>query len=234
MQTLVIVLFILTILSFAIQLQLFKNRWLMWGWLVIVALFTYSIHYWTIEQSYTKFRAALTDSSLMTDFAVLQVVEALAGILLSIFLIRSHYNEPVGKFFRYALFLPGIILFPALFYLESMLFLQVHGMDFRMMAVAMALVVPIVLFAGKKVFSILIPEFDLQLEMKFMVHILQLIGAIILSVVMLRLPVPKVSDSSVSTMPMVAMLLTVLMGSVMGMLWYRVKMKRIKKRITNN
>ncbi|MCU4155534.1 hypothetical protein J1N10_06070 [Carboxylicivirga sp. A043] len=229
MQTIVITLFILAIVSFAIQLQLFRNRWLLWGWLFVVALFVYFMHHLAIDQSYKTFRATLTNSSVMMDFTVLQVIEAVGGLLVSIFLIRAHYNEPVKKFFRYSIYLPGIIIFPALFYLESIFFLQVHGIDFKSVALIVAIIAMVVLYILGWGFKALIPEFDLQLEMKFIVHLLQLIGGIILSVVMLRLPIHS-AGQELSALPMLVLLFVALGGIISGLFWYRIKLKRFAKR----
>lgn len=228
MQTLVIILFVLAIASFAMHLQLFRNRWLLWGWLLAVSLFVYFMHHQAIDMSYKAFRATLTNSSVMMDFTVLQVIEALGGLLISTFLIRDHYKEPVKKFFRYAVYLPGIIVFPALFYIESFLFLQVHGLDFRLIAFAIAIISVLVIYLLGWGFKALIPEFDLQLEMKFIVHLLQLIGGITLSVVMLRLPVHSAAQE-LSIMPMLVLMAVLISGMVAGVCWYQLKLKRFSK-----
>ncbi|MCG8579304.1 MAG: hypothetical protein MI866_05280 [Bacteroidales bacterium] len=227
MQTLVIILFILAIVSFAIQLQLFRNSRLHWSWLVIVALFVYFMHHLAIEQSYKAFRATLTDTGVMMDFTVLQVIEAIGGLLVSIYMIRDHYREPVKKFFRYTVYLPGLIIFPALFYLESILFLQVHGVDFRLIAFSVAIFAMILIWLIGLGFKTLIPEFDLRLEMKFIVHLIQLTGGIILSVLMLRLPV-NTAVQELSLLPLLVLLTVIVCGIISGVFWYQIRMKRLK------
>ncbi|GEM_PF-2685956 len=229
MQTLVITLFILAIVSFAIQLQLLRNPWLHWGWLMAVMLFVYFMHHMAIEQSYKAFRATLTNSGVMMDFTVLQVIEAVGGSLISIFLIQDYYKEPVKKIFRYAVYLPGIIIFPALFYMESIFFLQIHGVEFKMAAVVIAGACVMVIYSLGRGFKALVPEFDLQLEMKFIVHMLQLIGGIILSVVMLRLPVQS-ANQELSIAPLLVLLIVVISGIIAGVFWHKIKLKSIVKR----
>lgn len=231
MQTLVVILFVLAIASFAIQLQLFRKPWLLWSWLVAVTLFIYLMHHWAIEQSYKSFRATLSNAGLMTDFTVLQIIEALSGLLISIFMIRWHYNEPVKKFLRYAIYLPGIIIFPALFYLESLVFLQLHSIDFQLLAGIIAFAAVVLIYLLGWGFRMLIPEFDLQLEMKFILHLLQLIGGIILSVIMLRLPVNQAPDSSLAYDGLLIIVVTVVTGIIAGTFWYRIRLKRIQKQL---
>ncbi|WP_430817814.1 hypothetical protein [Carboxylicivirga sp. RSCT41] len=225
MQTLVIILFILAIVSFAIQLQLLRKPWVLWSWLLVVGLFVFFMHNMAIEQSYKVFRATLSDSDTMMDFTVLQVIEALGGLLLSIYMIRDHYKEPVKKFFRYVVYAPGIIVFPALFYFESMLFLQVHGVDFKLLAIVVAILLMLIIYLVGFGFKALIPEFDLQLEMKFIVHLLQLTGGIILSVVMLRIPVNS-AVQELSLLPMLVLLSFVFSGVIAGAAWYNFRIKR--------
>jgi len=231
MQTIIIILFSLALVSFSIQLQLLKNRWVLGTWLLIVAIGVYLMHHMAIEQSYKTFRATLTNSSLMMDFTVLLVLEALAGLFISIYLIRSHYNEPVKAIFKYAIYLPGITIFPALFYFESMVFLQIHGIDFELMAIVLSILAIALISLIKYGFKVLVPEFDLQLEIKFIVHLLQLVGGIFLSVVMLRLPVGQMPSSGVPISALLTMLLIVLTGAAVGMLWYRIKLKRTKQQL---
>ncbi len=231
MQTLVIALFILSVVSFSMQLQFFSKKWMIWPYLALIAGFVYAMHYLAIEQSYKSFRAILGNSSVMMDFVVIQVIEALGGLLMAVFLIRSYYNEPIKKFFKPLMYLPGIIVFPALFYFESMVFLQAHTYDFQLLAAVLAISAVALILTLKMSFKKLIPEMELQLEMKFIIHLLQLLGGIVLSVLMLRLPVQQAVDHGFSLNAMLVLGLVILVGTLMGMLWYRYKMKRLSKTV---
>jgi hypothetical protein len=48
---------------------------------------------------------------------------------------------------------------------------------------------------------------------------------------MFRLPVAKQPDQGASLESMIAMIIAVQMGVAGGMLWYKIKLKRVKKRL---
>lgn len=231
-ETLVIILFVLAMASCSLQFTLFPLRRIMWGCLAGIAIYVYLMYSRAIEQSYSAFLEILSDSPLMTDFAVVQVIEAIGGLLISIFLIRFHYNEPVKRYFRFLVYFPGIIVFPSIFYAESYLFLQVPGINFQVLAIVLAIAFPLFLLVGKWLITSLIPEFDLRLELKFGIHIIQLVCAVILSVVLFRLPV-KTAALSVSVNQLIALLTTVLLFTAFGMLWYNFRMKRLNNKYKN-
>lgn len=232
METLIIILFVLAIASCSLQFTLFPIRRIMWGCLAGIAIYVYLMYSRAIEQSYSVFKEILSDSSLLTDFAVVQVIEAIGGLLISIFLIRFHYNEPVKIYFRFFVYLPGIIVFPSIFYAESYLFLQVTGINFQVLAIILAIVFPLFLLVGKWLIINLIPEFDLRLELKFGIHIIQLVCAVILSVFLFRLPV-NTAALSVSANQLITLLATVLLFTALGMLWYNFRMKRLNNKYKN-
>jgi membrane protease YdiL (CAAX protease family) len=107
-------------------------------------------------------------------------------------------------------------------------FLQVQGIDFELLAAGVAMLAVGIILISIWGFKKLIPEFDLQLEMKFIVDLLQLIGGIILSVVMLRLPVHS-GNQEISVQPILVLMTTVLAGVIVGMFWYHFKIKRFSK-----
>nr|WP_320022821.1 hypothetical protein [uncultured Draconibacterium sp.] len=189
METLILILIILAVLSFPVQLGFMEKRWSMGLWLLVVAVFIYFSHTLAIEQSYGKFSQQLSNSTFMTDLVVIQVIEALAGLLLAIFMIRKHFGEPVKKFFSFATYLPGILVFPALFLFSSFAYFNFTGVDFQLLAVILAISFPLILFGIHLFFKWLIPEFDVRAEVKFTLHIFQLLGGIVLSVQYLKLPV---------------------------------------------
>ncbi len=179
-----------------------------------------------IEQSYSVFREMLSNSTLMTDFTVLQVIEAIGGILLSIYLIRFHFKERVKSIYQYFVYLPGIILFPAIFYIESYLFLQITGMNFQGLAICLSIAIPALILLMKWGITSLIPEFDLRLELKFALHIIQLVNAVILSVFLLRLPVKTVNiDSPINQI--LTLLFVLFVFVAVGALWYNFRMKQL-------
>ncbi len=231
MESIIIILFIVAIISFALQLQLHNNKWITLSWLLIIGIGSYSAHHICIEQSYSSIKESMSNHALMMNFVVLQIIEALGGILLSIYNIRSHYNEKVNLFFKYFNFVPGIIVFPALFYFETFTFLLSPGIPFVTLALAFALIAPTIIGLIKIFFKVVIPEFELQIETKFFMHLIQLIGGIWLSIALLRLPVPQNSVSEINPLPIVVLTAIIAACIIAGLIWYNYKFKKIEKSI---
>lgn len=224
MQTLILLIFVLSILSFALQLALFRRRLFVALWLVILGAFVYFAHAWAIELSYKAFEQTMADVRLMGNFTVALVAEAIGGILFSIFLIRYAYGEPVRKYFRNLIYLPGLVIFPALFYLEAYAFLQQAGADFTGLAILMSIGFPLAILGLWFMFYLLVPEYDLRLELKFILHVLQLAMAIILAEMLLGLPVAY-SGAPVDFSQLATVLLGALALISAGYLWHRYRLR---------
>ena len=180
MSTLVVILFFMATLLCALQLSLFPDKRVKWGWLAGIALLVYLMHNKAVEQSYAAFTRLLSNNSLMTDFSVIQTIEAIAGILLSLYLVKSEYNERIDKKLYYLIYFPGIVFLPALFFFESFVFLKITGFDFKLTALALAVLFPLIVLGTTWLISWLVPEKPLRFELKFLLHIVQLIFAVIL------------------------------------------------------
>lgn len=220
MHTLIIILFILAFSSFVLQLSLINKKSVIFGFYVIIALSLYFLYPYAIEQSYAKFQQLIQNHHTLSNFMVIQIIECLSGILFSIFLIRMFYKEKIYKIFRYFNFFPGIVIFPALFYSESAIFLNITGFDFKILAIIIAILVPVILFSTQQLLNYLVPEYDLRLELKFIVHILQLVVAIIISIKLFRLPTANlISDFYIEQL--FAFFGLVIIFALIGLLKYR-------------
>jgi len=226
METLVLILFILSFLLTGLQLSFMQKKRMVGIWLLVSGLFTFAMHNSAIEQSYDTFMRQLENTALVTDFVVVLVIEAILGVLLAILMIRKHYGEPVRKFFRNAAYFPGVIVFPALFYLMSIVYLNTPGFSFTGIAIVLALAFPLVLLGIRFLVKKLIPEFELRAELKFILHILQLLGGIILSIQYLKLPVSQ--QHKISALPasnLIVMILITLGVIGLGILKHRLMLR---------
>ncbi len=199
MHTLIIILFVLVFLSLVIQLSLIHQKYSTVVFYILSSVILYFLYPFAIEQSYSKFKSLTQNVQTVSNFMVVQIIECLLGILFSIFLIKIFYNERVHKFFKYFIFFPGLIIFPAIFYAESAIFLNVSGMNFQLLAVIIAISLPAIIIGLKIMIKVLIPEYDLRLELKFILHILQLLTAIVISINIFKLPTANIeSDFHIS------------------------------------
>jgi hypothetical protein len=150
------------------------------------------------------------------------------GLLFCIFLIRDFYKERTIEVFRYFKLFPGFIVFPALFYAESFIFLSISGISFQLLAIVIALVFPVLIWGLMQFTSWLIPEYDLRLELKFILHILQLILSVVISVKIYALPVQS-ALAPVSYVPLGVLIVMLLLIGGLGILSYQRKMNKLLK-----
>lgn len=230
MQTLITVLFILAIIAFPLQLSLLKRKYIIYGWLILTGCFIWFMHTRAIEQSYSRFQEQLSDTDLVGNLLVLQIIESIGGMLLSIFLIRLHYNERVKKNFHLLVYFPGIIVLPALFYLESYMFLNIPGIPFKVLAAILAISIPLLLLLVLYFLKQMVEEFDLRLEIKFMVHLFQLLLAVIISITLFRLPT-SATKTAFPAGPVAVFLGCVIAGLFIGRIIYHYRFNKIKKRL---
>ncbi len=187
MQSIIIVLLVVSLLSFSLQLSLFSYKKAQWLWLVAVGIGIYWMYPQAIQQSYSKFQQYINNSSLMGNFSTIAVFESIMGIVMSIYMIRFIFEKHTRyKSLHYVNYLPGIISFPAIFYLESYAFLHIRSLSFQTLAIVLTVAIPALLVGIRYLLVVLIPEIDLRFELKFFVHFLQLILAIVLSVLLTK------------------------------------------------
>lgn len=222
METLILILFATAVLLTGIQLSFVGNKWAVAAWLLVLAIFVFAMHTRAIEQSYDSFTRQLENTRLITDFVVVLVLEALLGILTAIFMIRKHFGESTRSRFRLAMYFPGLTVFPALFYFMSLFYLNSFTFSFTSVAVVLAVAFPLVMLLLRYTAKKIVPEFELRAELKFILHILQLLGGIILSIQYMKLPVAQRSDAPVLPLGDLLMMLLLIAGFVgIGLLKHR-------------
>ncbi len=230
MESLIVLLFLPSIAIFFIQLNIIDKAWATWTWLGISFFYIYLMHSYAIEQSYTSLQELVTNQTIITNFVIVQILEALVGLLL----VTSHNkyatNHGIMKYLKYFIFFPGVVVFIAFYYMESLVFLSLSGYNFRWVAGILSLVVPGLLLILRYFIKYLIPQYDLLLEAKFYLHVIQMVIAIVISVFILKLPVqsPELPDMTMPVLVMVALLI-VCMGS--GVIVYNYKTKKMLKNI---
>lgn len=229
MEYLCIILFILSLVQLIVQYSLIEKRMYLILLIGIIGIGVYFMHYKAIEQSYTRLEGHITNQSLLVNLVVLQVIEAILGTLLSISLIRQEMGEKVKKWISTLKYVPGIILFFAMFYGESYLFLLIRTNSFSCLGLGIAACTGLLLVLLVSGFKWLIHEFDLRCEIKFLLHIVQIVMAAALYISLTRLPVNEMTEyGSLLNFGVIASLF--LVTSVIGYFIFNYKMKKLFKR----
>jgi hypothetical protein len=162
----------------------------------------------------------------MGKMLVIQVIESIGGILLSIYLLSLHHGEWLKKGFRFFKYFPGIMPFIALFYFESYLFLNIHGMEFHFLALIIAFGFMTAILGCIRLFRWLLGSYDLMLEMKFFLHIIQMFVALFISVQLFGLKVPE--QTAYWSLQQTGIVLgAALVVMAIGFIFYRLKIRKI-------
>ena len=198
--------------------------------LALFSVFIFFAHPYAIEQSYSKYQSLFSNHAWMANLMVLQITEAIAGILLSIYLIQLEYNEPVKPVFKYLIYIPGPIVFIAVFYFESIFYLTFAVLEFGKMAFILALAIPITFFILKYSLKRLVQEYDLRLELKFLMHLIQFFVAVVISIKLFELPIKSIPADEVHIQFITFLLVLVLCG-ILGMFFYNQDIKRIRRKV---
>lgn len=232
MQYLTIIILGVSLILVAVQYSLIRKRNHLIALILFLIVVAYFMHIKAIEQSYSTFEQQLANVKILVNLAVLQVIEAILGILLSFSLIRKEMGEYVKKWIAYLTYFPGIICFIALFYAESYLFLTIPSKSFSRLALLMAISFGMLLVLSVIGFRWLINEFDLRCEIKFLLHILQIVIASALYISVAGLPVNTLPDSG-SLINMLTIAILFLCFIVTGIFIYTIRMKRFIKKQMN-
>lgn len=228
MEFAIIIILIVSVLLFALQMSFFEKKWVQWLYLGAAAIGIYLAYPLAIEESYASIRQTMTNAHTIGDFSALVIAEALLGCLLSITQISILFGERIKKWWRYATYFSGVVVFIALFYLETLLFITVRGFDFQLFAAILALAIPAAVWLIKRFLYWLVPEDELRAEMKFFLHLIQILLAMVLSIIVLRLPVNTATQQQTLTQSAIILLFALVVAAI-GFVFYGIKIKKIWK-----
>lgn len=233
MESLIIIVLILAIVQFVVQLGLIKKRSVSFFLLLLFSVFIYFVHPHAIEQSYSKYQILISNNTWVANLMVLQIIEAVGGILLSIYLIQLEYNEPVKPLFRYLKYIPGPMVFVAVFYFESIFYLTFPVLDFNKMAFILTLAIPILFFISKYLIKKLVKEYDLRLELKFLLHLIQFFVAVVVSIKLFELPVRSIPVDNLH-IQFITLLLVLIVCAMLGMFFHNRNIKKNQQKVLRN
>lgn len=226
MEIAIIIILLLSVVLFSLQLTFFVEKKVVLAYLLLLSAGIYFAYPYCIEQSYSSIQKDMNNVVLLSNFLVLLMAEALLGALLSILQIKMLFGgAKIHKGWSYAIYFSGVAIAVALFYAESLLFILIRSMDFQMLAILLALCIPLALWGLQLLLSALVPEREIRIELKFFLHIFQILLSMLLSVLVLKLPVNMPPHNY--TLP--AFLLIVAVALLVALLGYFIHHIKIKK-----
>jgi len=225
MEGLLITLFALSILLHLCRVSLFQNFWLIIAYSFLPTLAPVLLHEWLTEQDNQYINQVLQDRIFMNDLALLVVVEALIVLSAIFTLSRKHFKEKVKPHLRLLQFFPNILPAIALVYFEFLLFYQVLEYDYLTIAYSFsigAILVSVLIIALiKKV----IDEWEIRLELSFMLAFIQCIIAVIIGSYYNSIQSQSIVGNN-SWKPLIVVLIGGIVFSLLGFIITRIKIKR--------
>ena len=128
--------FLLAFVKYALKASMNTKIWILLLYPLVAAVFAYLIYPWMIQQRGDSFTAILADKGLVADCAVLITIEAVIGIVSSIYILDNYFapkTERKRSIFVLKVF-PGILFFIGIAYFELAFFKQFVGMPFNQTA----------------------------------------------------------------------------------------------------
>lgn len=229
MESVVLVMMILVCFNYILK-QTYRKVYSIAFSAIVCALFVGLMWPYAIEQSKSQISDWLANSALMLDIAViltLEVAVQMAFCILSAHIQTSGKVKPITIWvYRVLRWFPGVLIFPVLFSLLVSAIFALPGVSFSLIAWGLAAIVFIVIPLAAWGVKWLLPEKEIRLELLFLSNALIAILGVI-ATVNGQTAVAGISDVDWKALGGVVSLL--ICGLVLGIIAYRIKLKRITK-----
>ncbi|NCU31724.1 MAG: hypothetical protein EOM23_02045 [Candidatus Moranbacteria bacterium] len=161
-------------------------------------MFTYSLIFGVITVAMFPYavRINLKDISMMLNssdvvslLCTFQIIESVIFLLLSLYLIRSHYRTS-SRWFEWIIpYVPSGIFMTGLFVSEVYLFNTLNDMSFGMTALIFAMGVFALLIINAFAIRILLPSWGFRMEMKVIISFFQIMLGMFLPLILMGLKI---------------------------------------------
>lgn len=220
--------FLLAVAKYSLKASMNTRWWVTLLYPLAAAVAAYLIYPWMIRLRGDSFTAILADKGLVADCAVLITIEAILGILSSIYIL-DNYFRPKSKRKRSVFILkvvPGVLVFVGIAYFELAFFKQFAGVQFGKVALMYSGVVFFAIAALASMLKWLMRGESLKLEAKITLNLLILCTALFVNASLADYSVSH-AQTAVEWLPVTAAIgLFALMGGI-GM-WCYSQRGRIK------
>jgi len=228
MESIINILFILVLLLYVIKVSLINNKIVIAIYIVLPVVFPYIIYPWLIEQDTQYIKGLLNTPTLMNDFALLIMIEALLVIASIFLLLQQHIGEKMKTRLSWLTYFSPPSLLLALSYFELQVFYKISNYSFSTIAIGYlifsALLLTILIIGIKW----LIKEWEIRLELTFILCLIQILIGIVISSFYNSITTTSILSDDVWK-PFLAILIIGLMITGIGFLYTNYKTKK-----TNN
>lgn len=227
MREIVYLLMLISTLSFWVHVSLLPQKGLSVLTGLVLAIFAYWFHPFAIRQNSQTVSAYLYSSAVAQGLAILLIAEGMLLLTSGLFQLRKLYGEPIGEGQQRSFYLMGPSVLPAIALLETLVFFQGLDMSFTALALSIAAGIFLLFAAVPILIRRILPEKDLRLELKLVLHFVQIVTACLLTAGF-DIPVPSRENRVPDLKPLgLTLALTLLLG-LLGYIGHQIKKNKWK------
>lgn len=230
METVVMILMLLVGFSFILKLTCHRFVGVI-ALSLLPLLFLGSTYEFASMQSKTQIQDWLQQPSLMLDTSVLLTIDVAFQLTFCVFMamrLSGHLSHMQNVIFNITYWIPGLLLFPVLFSMLVELIFAMPGTAFATIgwgaAIAMFVLIPAVVYGVKY----LLPEYELRLELMFLINILIAALGIVATV---NGRTAAAGANEVSWDALAGIFAIILIGSIAGMAYNKISTSRKLKKL---
>lgn len=197
----------------------------------IIFLAIFALFGWSKMLNIQQVDQFLADFSTLSTTCAFQVAEGLMIMILSLLLIRNHYQTLSSGWFQklasYIALAPSGIFLVGLFLMQTYAFNVIEETAFYKIALGVTIAGFLILLALSFVISSLVKTWESRVEIKIILSFLQILLAMFLPIIVTGNKLREshfVFDLSQSIITIVILLSI----TCLGLYWYRLKLRRIK------
>lgn len=189
----ILFLFIFILLSFlstALKFSLAENKKQLWMAFLIIFLFGCGIYPISIQQNIDTWKTILQNKEWVSSIAVLQIIESILTIMLSVYLIKGHFSKKTKWSVTIFSVIPSLVLLGGLFLLQIFAFVYIEGISFELMALAFAFSVALMMLVAVFLSKFILSEWAIRAELKIILSFVQILFAMFLPIIVNEIKVP--------------------------------------------
>ncbi len=228
MDIILSIILIFIVLQLSLHLSFFDKKEVMAGYLIVTAIFVYLAYPYAIEESYKTIKATMNNDRVITNFIGLTIFENTLILMFSIVQLELLFNSNPKKIWKYVKYFTGIAFLISVYYTETLLFINIQGFDFQVLAIIIALIIPSVMLLLKQAIKWLVPENYLRIELKFFVSLTLIFLSVILSIIVTKTPV-NTSPQSYDFKPLILSITSAIILIIIGYIYNIFKTKKTWK-----
>ncbi|MFA8299019.1 MAG: hypothetical protein ACEPOV_02535 [Hyphomicrobiales bacterium] len=230
MELLIIFVALHVLLNSIFHISVFSKRRYLLLVAFVGAAFCYIAYPYAIIQNKVSLGNLFTDAVWINNLSIIYTIESLLAAFMSLSLTKEAFGTKMKRWIKVISYLPGLMIFGALFYFEIIFFFNFHSFEFSTLAILFSVAVAIFLIVGSLGVRYLIPEKDLRLEIRFILGL----GGLMLSVILNS----GMKGAGNVEFPfyyewqaLMVFLSIIIGGSILGFVYYHLRLKKRLQRI---